>query len=112
MTVLQSRPNKGLSRSQGVLHSGQNSGYQAINLAYLMGAEVILLLGYDMARRNGKGHFFGEHPETLNHKTDYRQFITNFDSIKPDQYGIEIINCTRDTALTAFPKMDLEKAII
>ena len=45
---LKSVAQPGLSRTQGVIHQGKNSGYQALNLAYLLGAKRILLLGYDM----------------------------------------------------------------
>ena len=100
---------KGLSREPGVIHSGGNSGYQAINLAYLFGATRIILLGFDMHNHSGKSHFFGDHPPQVGAsgmKPD--RFIASFRTIKPEKYGIEIINCTRETALDAFPRHRLE----
>lgn len=100
----------GLSRSMGILHHGLNSGYQAINVAYLLGARKIILLGYDM--KGGPGaHFFGPHPEPLRGCTNYSKFIAGFRTINPPEYGVEIINCSRDTALDAFPVMSLEEAL-
>lgn len=77
---------------------GGNSGYQAINLAYILGAKTIVLLGFDMCG----DHFFGKHPNGLRNESPYRQFIQSFESITKK---IEIINCTRRTALNCFPKM-------
>lgn len=62
-------------------------------------------------KTSGKAHFFGDHPENIGNANRYAEFANNFNTIKPADYGIEIINCTRDTALTAFPRMDLDDAI-
>jgi hypothetical protein len=98
---------KGLSRDPSVVHSGGNSGYQAINLALHLGATRIILLGFDMCWHGGLAHFFGDHPEELNNiKPD--KYIVAFRSIKPEQYGIEILNCSRVTALDAFDRHNLE----
>jgi len=110
ITVLKSSPKPGLSRDAGTLHAGRNSGYQAINLAYLLGATRILLLGYDMGA-TGNTHFFGDHPKALRQCSDYGKFRAPFRTIHPADYGLEIINCTRQTALDAFPRMDLEAAL-
>jgi len=97
----------GLSRDAAVVHSGGNSGYQAINLAYHLGATRIILLGFDMHWHSGKAHFFGDHPEGFNNLQPDR-YIAAFRTIKPEQYGIEILNCSRVTALDAFPRHNLE----
>lgn len=98
----------GLSKEQGVIHQGTNSGYQAINLAYLLGATCILLLGYDA---KGKGvHWFGRHPPTLSQNGNFDNLPSYFKTINPDDYGISIINCSRDTALH-FPRMTIDEAI-
>jgi len=94
----------GLSRRYGVLHRGKNSGYQAVNLAYLLGATVIILLGYDM---RGSGHFFGRHPEPLRRCRDYSAFVARFRTIDPSEYGIQIINCTPDSGVDAFERANL-----
>lgn len=94
----------GLGRKS--LHMGKNSGYQAINFAYLMGATRIILLGYDM---QGGSHFFGRHPKELRQQPDFKRHTAAFRTIHPDEYGIEIYNCTRETALDAFPVVPLEE---
>ena len=91
------------------LRNGRNSGYQAINLAVLLGATRIILLGYDMKPAGRKNHWFGEHPRSAS-SLPYRDWLAAFSSLpKPlQQLGVEVINCSRDTALTTFPRRPLE----
>jgi hypothetical protein len=98
---------RGLSTDPDVLVGGRNSGYQAIGLAYHLGADRIVLLGYDMTWTGGRSHWFGNHPQELNNcKPD--KYIEDYRTIKPEAYGLEIINCSRSTALDAFPCRNLE----
>jgi hypothetical protein len=106
--VLTSLAQPGLSTKEGTIHRGGNSGYQAVNLAYHLEASHILLLGFDMMITNGTRHWFGEHPEGLRLASNYVNFSENFNSIIPADYGIEIWNLSRQTALTAFPIYDLD----
>ena len=87
---------------------GENSGYQAINLAYILGAERVILLGYDMS---GTGeHWFGKHDGTkgLSTNTYYPKFIDKYKRMKPEAYGLEVINSTRKTCLDCFPMVELD----
>jgi len=99
---------RGLSNDPNVLIGGSNSGYQAIGLAYRLGATRIILIGFDMCNNNGKSHFFGDHPRQFANGSGPERFIPNFRTIKPKDYGIEILNCSRVTALDAFPRHNLE----
>lgn len=87
-----------------VIHYGSNSGFQAVNLALLMGARRIALVGFDM---HGT-HFFGRHPAGLRNATSYASFIRAFSHgarrLPADR---TIINCTPGSALTCFPMGDL-----
>ena len=101
----------GLSRIPGTLRLGSLSGYQAINLVYQWGAKVILLLGYDMQLTGGQRHWFGDHRKGLTNSSSYSSRVKFFNSINPAEYGIEIINCSRATALTCFPRMSIGEAL-
>lgn len=101
----------GLDTTPGRIHWGYNSGFQAINVCYHLGASLILLLGYDMGVTNGKSHYFGDHPKGLQVASPYQQMIERFRTVKPSDYGIEIINCTPGGNLDAFPRLDLDAAI-
>jgi hypothetical protein len=101
----------GLSESPDLIHFGSNSGFQALNIAVLMGASRILLLGYDMKiARTGAAHWFGDHPDKV--RSNYPSWLSNF-SIAADQLKgkVEVINCSLDTALQCFPKMRLADAL-
>lgn len=103
----------GLCRIPGHVNSGGNSGYQAVNLCYHLGAKKIILLGFDMHRQNG-GHWHGEHEGMLSapnkHIIKWRQ---NFEALAADlkSQGCNVINATPGTALTCFPRMTLEDAL-
>jgi hypothetical protein len=90
------------------VHTGKNSGYAALNLAYHLEAERIILIGYDMQKAEQR-HWFGAHPEAMEVESCYPDFIREFETIIPDDYGIEIWNCTRSTALHHFPLYDFDE---
>jgi hypothetical protein len=111
--VLENTGNHGLEEAPTGLRNGRNGGYQAINLAKHLGAVRVLLLGYDMQRGpNGKGHWFGEHPNKV--QSPFETFIVHFNElaelVKP--IGLAVINCSRDTALTCFPRMSIQEALV
>lgn len=83
---------------------GGNSGYQAVNLAYILGAKTILLLGFDM---HGD-HYFGQHQKPLRNGSPFNLFIESFKTITKD---VEIINCTRHSALHCFPEMSIDHVL-
>lgn len=79
-----------------------------MNLAYLLGAKTIILLGFDMFG----SHYFGKHPASLDVASPFKAFIHSFELIDCKKHDIEIINCTRSTALNCFPKMKLESVLL
>jgi hypothetical protein len=101
----------GFSSDPGVIHYGNNSGYQSINLALLLGSPYIVLVGFDMSAK-GKGHFFGQHPAPLYNQTNYESWLPQFDRAAKDlPEEITIINATQDSAIKSFPVMSIEDAI-
>lgn len=103
----------GLGRD--VVHTGNNSGYQAINLAYLHGATTIVLVGYDMQHTGGKRHWHGDHPAGLGNFSPGMPELCRpkFQGLARDldEEGVRVINCTRATALTCFQRMPLAEAL-
>lgn len=86
-----------LKRLPGVA-SGTNSGLFGLMVATHLGAKRILMLGFDMRGT----HFFGEHPAPLKNPTTARfeVFKKQFSLFKPR--GVEIVNCTNGSGLTAY----------
>lgn len=99
----------GLSKEIGVVHSGHNSGYQAVNLAYLFGAQHILLAGYDMQFTYGMSHWHGDHVGLLHRGLNTSLWIKSFEPLATDlaDAGVRVVNCSISTALDCFPKGDL-----
>lgn len=103
------------SSPDGLCVGGGNSGYQAVNLAVHLGASRILLLGYDLQLSSrGKAHWFGSHVG-MNNPTEGRliQWRHYFASLVAPlaARGIHVINCSRETALTCFPRQALSEAL-
>lgn len=90
-----------------------NSGYHAIGLAKLKGAARIILLGYDFQDTGGRKHHHADHPKPMLNVSSWAGRITAMNQLAHELKagGIEAINCTRDTALTCFPRRGLAEAL-
>jgi len=111
VTAMENDGFDGLSFEWPKLRTGGNSGYQAINLAVLLGYRRIILLGYDMQQTNGKNHWHGDHVGMNNPGPDnFKRWIGAYDSLAVlvRGLGIDVMNATRETALTCFKKVALE----
>jgi hypothetical protein len=112
VTVLRNTGLQGLDLDPTGLRSGSNSGYQAINLAVHFGAARILLLGYDMRRGpSGARNFHTEH--SPQQAQPFARWIRRLEELPPivSSLGIQIINCSRQTAVTCFPRQALREAL-
>lgn len=103
-------PGRGWSPDYGTAYSGGLSGYQLLQMVGWLGATKIILLGYDMQKTGGKSHFFGDHPEGFANCPNLEKQLYGF-SVLADQCPVEIINCTRETALTCFPRARLDEVL-
>lgn len=103
----------GLSTKPGMINLGGNSGHAGIGLAVLFGAVRIVLLGYDMQRTGGRSHHHGDHPHPLGNGNVFPSWIRRFAVLAKDagDRGVEIVNATRQTALTCFPRVSIEDAL-
>lgn len=102
----------GLETIPGGLRTGKNSGYQAINLAFHLGATKIVLLGYDMQDGpNGETNHHEPHVVPWGH--DYAEWLTCFRSLVEPlrEAGIDVVNCSSRTALTQWPCRPLTEVL-
>jgi hypothetical protein len=119
VVVLRDTGQRGLEADSSGLKNGKNSGYQAINLAVHLGAERIILLGYDMRpRRDGVEHWHDPHPHAVKstpEKRDkrYENFQRNFEYLAGTlrTAGVSVVNCSRSTALRGFLRAPLQAAL-
>lgn len=101
----------GFSLKPGHIHYGGSSGFQAINLTILFGATSIVLVGFDMKARDGRRYFFGSHPTSVA-APHYGQILWRFDwAAKRLPPHIKILNATPNSALRAFPLVELDHAL-
>lgn len=102
-------PEPGLSLDPLRIHQGGNSGYQALNLAVLLGCARVLLVGYDM-----KGdHWHPPHEAVNPGECEFARWRVNFETTIPDleRAGVEVLNCTPGSALECFPRANLEDCL-
>lgn len=88
-----------------------NSGAGAIALAHKGGAAKIVLLGYDCQRTAGKSHWHGDHPRGLGNAGSMPKWPKRFAEMAEAFKDVEIVNCSRETALTCFPRGDLSAVL-
>lgn len=108
LNYVECRPKPGLSVDPKTVHGGGNGGYQGINLALHqinagIGARRIGLLGYDF---HGS-HWFGEHPQGLRNTHPKSEWLKKMDTIRPQEYDLEIANLSPGSAIQTFPKHQL-----
>lgn len=113
LNFIQGRAGAGLCKTPWVVHHGRNSGYQALNLAYHLGASKIVLIGYDMQTDGAKVHWHGDHPKGLQNARTIDRWAGYFPALAADleQEGVEVVNCTIKTALDCFPRADLRDVL-
>ena len=117
-------------RTQNELCWNKNSGGAAVNLAYLLGAAKIVLLGFDMKVGERKdlhsGHNWHDdhtrhHPKGPDDGIYKDRFIPAFRRIKVDldqlnmngngRRQVEILNASPDSAMDYFPIVALEDTL-
>ncbi|WP_313666102.1 hypothetical protein [Shinella sp.] len=94
----------------GTIGAGGSSGFQALNLAIQFGARDIALVGFD-ARVDLGVHWHGRHERTGNPtESTAAMWAHHLDRqvTALAAHGVRVVNCSPVSALTAYPKMELE----
>lgn len=114
------RDEPGLNTEAGVVNTGgsnggSNGGMQAVNLAWHLGADRIVLLGYDMQMQGDRPHFHGKHVNKLGDPTPslMRRWAQAAAPVARDliELGVEIVNCSRESAAQGWPRLALEDVL-
>lgn len=117
-----------LSEDPTTITNGMNSGFGALGLAYLKGAKLLYLLGFDFKfQPDGRTHFhagydwFNEDTENsvsikqmnINCQRLFPQWIEAFRDTLPQlkQAGVQVFNCSPDSALPYFPHKPYEECL-
>jgi hypothetical protein len=98
----------------GVVGWGGNGGFHMVSLAAQMRPKAILLVGMDMRLDLGV-HWHGPHGGGLNNpsRTEIRKWRKGLDAAAPvlRDMNITVINCSKISALEAYPKLEFKEAI-
>lgn len=108
--VLKNTGKEGIEWSPDGLRTAINSGAAAINLAVHLGANRIVLLGYDMGQwPDGRKHFHNT-TRTVSYSAydAFRRFTATM-AAPLAEAGIDVVNCSRRTHLTCFRQAPLSE---
>lgn len=98
---------RGITSDTSKVGWNNNSGAAAISLARHFGVVRIYLLGFDMRRMEGHGHWHAPHNEK--DALPFGRHLKGFPFIGSDarKMGIEILNVSPDSAIKSFKKVKL-----
>lgn len=101
-----------LRAGAGLLRQGRNSGQTSISIVAALGANPIILLGFDMKRVAGRSHHHDEYSST-NDKLYSHDFVPAFLGWAKvaAASGIRILNATPNSALKEFPFISIEEVL-
>ena len=91
--------------------------YVALRLLFYLGVRRIFLLGCDFRMELGRSNYAFEQDRTVSsvrgNNASYKALNVRLEHLRPylQQAGLEIVNCTPDSGLTAFPFFSFEQAI-
>lgn len=88
-----------------------NSGASCISMAAQANAARVILLGFDCQHTGGLSHWHGNHPAGLGNAGLTDKWLENYKRLAKDYNWLNIVNCSRSTAIDAFPKARLEDLI-
>jgi hypothetical protein len=97
----------GVSRAHSI--NVYNSGANAIALAAHRGAKRIILIGYDVSLDGALAHWHEDHPAPLKNANSISEWPKKFAEVAKVIEGVDVVNCSRRTALTAFRRGTLDE---
>lgn len=101
-----------MRRERDGIHSGDTLGWNystgalAINLAIILGASRIFLLGYDCRNNAGKSHYH-DFNRKLTEQSSFDRFQRGFKTVEKElPAGVRVLNVTNgESELQAFPRI-------
>lgn len=104
---------KGFDDRPNHIRSGNNSGYGAINWVAHRRPRRLILLGYDMAYRDGDSHYHDGYGVVHYEKTLTDKMLPYFEGLREPlrARGIEVVNASRDSRITVWPRVSIDEAL-
>lgn len=98
-----------------LVSAGGTSGFGALHYAFLRGAKRIVLLGFDYAPSNGHWHHNEQHYHFAQRQieADWARWAKAFDGAAGvlKAHGVEVLNASPRSAITAFEKISLQEVL-
>ena len=108
-------PKNLLSEDPSIIWNGMNSGFGALNFAYLKGAKTIYLLGFDFKEINDQTHFHAGYAwhNRLGSNLMFPKWAQAFDDTVEQlgSRGVQVFNCSDNSLLTCFPHKPYEEVL-
>lgn len=98
-----------MPREPGSVVSGDHSGFQALGLALTLGATRIILLGYDCGGNKRNCHDNRE--PRFKSEPPFDQWVEKYNQVPARWPYVEILNCSPQSRITAFPKIELREVL-
>lgn len=105
-----------LLQDPGVIGSGGNSGFQALNIVIQFGVSGIILVGFDMDGKSKNPHWYGRNtasnmsnPNENNFRRWRAAFSNNAGQLA--ELGIDIVNASTISALNCFRRAPISEAL-
>ena len=100
-------------RTDGCVAWNWSTGATAINLAVLLGAKRIVLLGYDMKGNNWhQDNLHSSPPDFERFKKGFEAFAKGLEELNSNIFNaVEVLNAGPDSDLDVFPKVKLEDVL-
>lgn len=96
------------------IQQGRTSGHTAVSLAIAMGANRVVLLGYDMQIVAGREHchdeYTGPRDLSLYDSEGYKKGFFGWNEAARNS-GVQILNATHGSAVTEFPFVELDEVL-
>lgn len=95
------------------VHHASNSGYVAIQVARILGAKKIILIGFDHQHTDNKRHWFGDHDKKVFSKNadNVDKWVTDIDHLLLHMSDVDIVNCSLQTAITGCRRSFIENEL-
>lgn len=105
---------RGWSREAHWVRCGRSSGHTAVNIASLLGAEQVILLGFDGdIAPDGRSHFHDRYDRDI----DRSKYTDDFGpkwagmNLAAVNVGIHVFNATPGSRIEEFPMIDLDEIL-
>lgn len=111
--VVAARGGAGLEHTWGFIRHGNNSGYAAVNIAYQLGARLVVLLGYDMRHDEAGRHHWHDGYPVPPRPDVYKRMLQHWQALESAARaaGLLILNATPGSALRTFPSIPTDAAL-